>query len=142
MLDFKQKISKEVWTETYKWDTENIWQDTAIRISKDNSRAEEKDQAQFWADQFLSIVAPMRYIPGGRIISNAGLKLKGTTYINCFPEYINVLTQKGYIPISEVQIGDYVLTHKKRWRKREQDYAGGELASCVRGVAQCRHEGC
>jgi ribonucleoside-diphosphate reductase alpha chain len=117
MLDFKQKISKEVWTETYKWETENVWQDTAIRISKDNSRAEEKDQAQFWSDQFLSIIAPMRYIPGGRIISNAGLKLKGTTYINCFPEYINVLTQKGYIPISEVQIGDYVLTHKKRWRK-------------------------
>lgn len=84
MLDFKQKISREVWNETYKWETENIWDDSALRIAKDNSKAEEKSIAQFWSDNFQSILSPMRYIPGGRIISNAGLKLKGTTYINCY----------------------------------------------------------
>jgi ribonucleoside-diphosphate reductase alpha chain len=84
MLDFKQKISKEVWSETYKWETENVWNDSAIRIALDNARAEKKDVASEWAQYFLSILAPMRYIPGGRIISNAGLKLKGTTYINCY----------------------------------------------------------
>ena len=39
MLDFKQKISREVWNETYKWETENIWDDSALRIAKDNSKS-------------------------------------------------------------------------------------------------------
>jgi len=36
-----------------------------------------------------------QFVPGGRIISNAGIGLKGTTYINCFTSDMNVLTKKG-----------------------------------------------
>jgi len=35
----------------------------------------------------------------------------------CFPAGTMVLTATGYIPIEEIKIGDFVLTHKNRWRK-------------------------
>jgi hypothetical protein len=35
---------------------------------------------------------------------------------SCFPVGTMILTQKGIIPIEEIQIGDRVLTHKNRWR--------------------------
>lgn len=35
----------------------------------------------------------------------------------CFPAGTMVLTEKGYIPIENIKVGDIVLTHKGRWRK-------------------------
>ena len=35
----------------------------------------------------------------------------------CFTSETLVLTARGYLPISEVMVGDIVLTHKNRWRK-------------------------
>lgn len=36
---------------------------------------------------------------------------------DCFPAGTLVLTQEGYRPIEDLQVGDLVLTHKLRWRK-------------------------
>lgn len=36
---------------------------------------------------------------------------------DCFPAGTMILTAQGYRPIEEVKIGDFVLTHKGRWRK-------------------------
>lgn len=35
----------------------------------------------------------------------------------CFPGETLVAAQRGLVPIREINIGDYVLTHKNRWRK-------------------------
>lgn len=35
----------------------------------------------------------------------------------CFPAGTMVLTDKGYVPIENVEVGTMVLTHKGRWRK-------------------------
>jgi len=35
----------------------------------------------------------------------------------CFPGETLVFTHKGHIRIDEIEIGDYVLTHKNRWKK-------------------------
>lgn len=35
----------------------------------------------------------------------------------CFAKGTYILTEKGYIPIEDVSVGDKVLTHKGRWRK-------------------------
>lgn len=35
----------------------------------------------------------------------------------CFAKGTYILTEKGYIPIENVSVGDKVLTHKGRWRK-------------------------
>lgn len=35
----------------------------------------------------------------------------------CFPEHVLIATERGLIPISQVRVGDSVLTHKHRWRR-------------------------
>lgn len=35
----------------------------------------------------------------------------------CFAKGTYILTEKGYIPIEDISVGDKVLTHKGRWRK-------------------------
>lgn len=50
------------------------------------------------------------------------------TEIRCFPAATRVLTLDGWIKISRVRVGDYVLTHRDRYRKvvatRGKHYAG------------------
>lgn len=36
---------------------------------------------------------------------------------SCFIAGTRVFTKNGFVPIEEVQVGDYVITHKKRWRQ-------------------------
>lgn len=36
---------------------------------------------------------------------------------SCFAKGTYILTEKGYIPIEDISVGDKVLTHKGRWRK-------------------------
>ena len=41
----------------------------------------------------------------------------GTWQLSCCAPWTPVWTKRGFIEISDVVVGDYVLTHKKRWRK-------------------------
>lgn len=36
---------------------------------------------------------------------------------NCFPAGYKVLTSRGLVPIEQIQVGDYVITHRERLRK-------------------------
>ena len=47
----------------------------------------------------------------------------------CFPEGTLVMTEHGYLPIEELEIGMRVLTHKGRWRKVTE--TGAKFASTV-----------
>jgi len=47
----------------------------------------------------------------------------------CFPAGTLVLTQRGNIPIEDVQVGDVVLTHRARWRRVQA--TGSEISDCV-----------
>ena len=47
----------------------------------------------------------------------------------CFPEGTLVMTEHGYLPIEDVEIGMRVLTHKGRWRKVTE--TGAKFASTV-----------
>lgn len=81
MTEFTNDFSKEIYEQTYKYGDENI-NDTMLRISKDLSSCEEKPD--YWCGEFMKALENFKFVPGGRIISNAGLNLKGTTYINCY----------------------------------------------------------
>src|SRR6266545_1455088 len=35
----------------------------------------------------------------------------------CFPAGTLILTRRGLVPIEDVQVGDHVLTHRRRWRR-------------------------
>jgi len=78
---FIDEFSKEVYEQTYRFGNETI-NDTQLRVAKDLASIE-KDP-EYWTTQFLKLLEDFKFVPGGRITSNAGTGLKGTTYINCF----------------------------------------------------------
>ena len=110
---FVDEFSREVYEQTYRYGDETINQ-THLRVAKDLASVE-KDP-EHWTEEFLKLLEDFKFVPGGRITSNAGTGLKGTSMINCFTPETNVMTNVGYKPISEIQIGDKVLTHRGRYR--------------------------
>jgi len=122
---FTNELSQEIYEQTYKYGDETL-EKTQKRIADDIASIEVDKEK--WSNEFFSILQDFKFVPGGRIISNAGTKIKGTTYINCFTADTNVLTRIGYKKISDIEIGDEVLTHMGRYRKvvntMERQYDG------------------
>lgn len=79
---FTDEFSKEVFEQTYMYEGEKDVNDRHMAIAKDLASVE-KDK-EYWTEKFLDILEDFKFMPGGRITSNAGTGLKGTTYINCF----------------------------------------------------------
>ena len=80
---FTNSFSEETWFQKYKLENDNTVEDTWRRVAKDLASVEKKGKAK-WEKEFYSILENFKFVPGGRITSNAGSGLKGTTYINCF----------------------------------------------------------
>lgn len=79
---FVDSFSEEIYVQTYKYHTDNDVNDTHRRIAKDLASVEKNPE--YWEEKFLDALEDFKFVPGGRINSNAGTGLKGTTYINCF----------------------------------------------------------
>ena len=83
MLDrFTNSFSHETWYQKYKFKNDNCVEDTWKRVAKDLASVEENKEE--WEQKFYEALEDFKFVPGGRITSNAGTGLKGTTYINCF----------------------------------------------------------
>ena len=80
---FTNSFSEETWFQKYKLENDHTVEDTWRRVAKDLASVEKKGKAK-WEKEFYSILEAFKFVPGGRITSNAGSGLKGTTYINCF----------------------------------------------------------
>lgn len=80
--DFQQPLSEKVWLDTYKWITDENVYDMFGRIAK--HLAEPEKNKKYWEDKFYELISNRRYVAGGRVNSNAGTGLKGTSFINCF----------------------------------------------------------
>lgn len=115
MSKFSNSFSEETWFQKYKAPTDTCVQDTWQRVAKDLASVE-KDK-EYWEKEFYSIMEDFKFVPGGRITSNAGTQLTGTTYINCFVAGTQVLTSNGYKSIELINIGDEVLTHTGKWKR-------------------------
>ena len=81
---FVDPFSKEVFDLTYRYENENDINDRHLAVAKDIASVESKKTQEFWTNRFLDILEDFKFVPGGRITSNAGTNLNGTTYINCF----------------------------------------------------------
>lgn len=81
---FTDAFSEEVFNLTYKFAGENDINDRHLSMAKDLASVEDPRVREFWTGKFLDILEDFKFVPGGRITSNAGTGLKGTTYINCF----------------------------------------------------------
>ena len=82
---FVDDFSKEIFEQTYSYGGENI-NESQLRVARDLATSEE--DKEYWTDKFLDLLEDFKFVPGGRILSNAGTGLKGTTYINCFVDGI------------------------------------------------------
>lgn len=81
---FVDDFSKEVFETTYKYATDKDINDRHYAIAQDLASIEAPELRALWLENFLDLMEDFKFLPGGRITSNAGTGLKGTTYINCF----------------------------------------------------------
>lgn len=104
-LGSDNKLGIDIWNKKYKYGDETFdeWLD---RISGGDKELKE-------------IIKEKKFLFGGRILSNRGLDKYGvkTTYSNCFPRGTLVYTKEGYKPIERIEKGEFVLTHKNRFRQ-------------------------
>lgn len=81
---FLDTFSKEVFDQTYKYADELDINERHLKVAADIASVEKPELRTFWTQKFIGLLENFKFVPGGRITSNAGTGLKGTTYINCF----------------------------------------------------------
>jgi len=79
---FTNSFSKETWYQKYKFTNDECVEDTWGRVSSCLASVE-KDKKK-WQGEFYDILHNFKFVPGGRITSNAGTGLTGTSFLNCF----------------------------------------------------------
>src|SRR6266702_10131 len=91
---------------------EQLW----TRVARGIASVEPSEELQArWEKRFYEALSDFQFVPGGRILAGAGSG-HAVTYYNCMPPDQEVLTADGYRPISEIKIGDLVVTHRNRLR--------------------------
>ena len=84
----KYDISSEIWSKKYRYHgggdlpKDNTPDDTFKRVAHAIA-ANEADPAK-WEKEFYGIMSGFKFLPGGRIIANAGTKRTEVTMFNCF----------------------------------------------------------
>ncbi len=91
---------------------EQLWERVAGGIAEAERTPEARAE---WKKKFYEALTDFQFVPGGRILTGAGSG-HSVTYYNCMPPDQEVLTADGYRPISEIKIGDRVVTHRNRLR--------------------------
>lgn len=79
---FSNDFSEEIWQQKYKFGNDQTIDDTHRRVA--SYLASVENDPEYWTEQFISILKDFQFVPGGRIISNAGTGLAGTSMLNCF----------------------------------------------------------
>src|SRR6266702_7532588 len=91
---------------------EQMWARVARGIAAVEQTEEKRAE---WERKFYDALTGFQFVPGGRILAGAGTGHQ-VTYYNCMPPDQEVLTADGYRPISEIKVGDQVVTHRNRLR--------------------------
>ncbi|MBV9711451.1 MAG: hypothetical protein JO011_11155, partial [Ktedonobacteraceae bacterium] len=91
---------------------EHLWARVARGIASIETTEEKRKE---WEKKFFGALTDFQFVPGGRILAGAGSGHQ-VTYYNCMPPDQEVLTADGYRPISEIKVGDLVVTHRNRLR--------------------------
>lgn len=78
---FTNEFSREVFESKYKYGNETV-EDMQARVAK--AIASFERDKEHWEEEFRNLLADFKFIPGGRILSNAGIPIRGTTLINCY----------------------------------------------------------
>ncbi len=81
-MPFPAPISEDIWQQKYRHADEAAIEDTWRRVAVAVAAAEPEDR-DTWADHFFRLLAGFRFLPGGRILANAGTG-HSATLLNCF----------------------------------------------------------
>lgn len=81
---FTNDFSKQIWEVTYKLPGETCIEDTWKRVAKAVASVESCELYDIYVAKFYDILKNFKFIPGGRILANAGSGLKGASLTNCF----------------------------------------------------------
>ncbi len=91
-------------------------EDTWARVARGIAAVEQTEEKRtYWEKRFYEVLTNFQFVPGGRILAGAGSGHQVTFY-NCMPPDQEVLTAEGYKPLSQIKIGDLVVTHRNRLR--------------------------
>lgn len=80
---FTNEFSYEVWDTTYRAANETSIEDTWSRVAKAIAGVEIDKKQKLWENKFFELLKGFKFIPGGRILANAGRNVNATL-INCF----------------------------------------------------------
>ncbi len=75
-------VSENIWRRKYRFGSETGVEETWERVAKAVAAAEPVDQ-DVWASRFHDLLSDYRFLPGGRILANAGTE-RNATLLNCF----------------------------------------------------------
>lgn len=75
-------VSEDIWSRKYRFGNETCIEETWARVAKAVASAEPANQAG-WAERFQGLLSDYRFLPGGRILANAGAD-RDATLLNCF----------------------------------------------------------
>jgi ribonucleoside-diphosphate reductase alpha chain len=82
---FLDSFSEEIWSSTYKDYKDEVVDDSLYRVASAIASAEDTTENQKkYTDEFFQLLSRFKFVPGGRILANAGTEWKGTTLLNCF----------------------------------------------------------
>lgn len=82
---FTNEFSRQIWEVTYKTQNENSITDTWKRVASAVANVEKDDESKrFYAEAFYEILKDFKFIPGGRILANAGGSCTNVSLVNCF----------------------------------------------------------
>ncbi|MEZ5954183.1 MAG: adenosylcobalamin-dependent ribonucleoside-diphosphate reductase [Hyphomonas sp.] len=79
---FPAPISEEIWNRKYRFGREAGIEETWRRVARAVASAETHDVAA-WEQRFFDLLSDFRFLPGGRILANAGTA-RSATLLNCF----------------------------------------------------------
>jgi len=82
MRAFPAPISEDIWMRKYRFGHEAGIDDSRIRVARAVAAVEPRDHDR-WAKVFAGLLADDRFLPGGRILANAGTA-RNATLMNCF----------------------------------------------------------
>jgi ribonucleoside-diphosphate reductase alpha chain len=85
------------------------------RVARGIASVEGPQQRERWEQEFRWLLDGFKFVPGGRILAAAGTDQQLSFY-NCMPPDQEILTEEGYKPISDVKVGELVVTHLNRLR--------------------------
>ena len=82
MSRYPAPISEDIWKQKYRFGAEAGIEDTWQRVARAVASVELRD-ADVWQTRFAHILSDYRFLPGGRILANAGTD-RMATLLNCF----------------------------------------------------------